>query len=99
MNCCRSGQRAIARFSAPMRWTAFVRPSVITSNHEIPQGGTEGGLTEIDDMPAKKSGKDVEWRLLDTWRRACDEMQYRGSVSDWEILMLRLGKRERRSLS
>jgi len=31
---------------------------------------------EIDDMPAKKSGKNVERRLLDTWRHACDEMKY-----------------------
>jgi hypothetical protein len=48
---------------------------------------------EIDDMPAKKSGKNVERRLLDSWRRACDEMQYRGSMGDWEVLMRQLGRR------
>jgi hypothetical protein len=40
-----------------------------------------------------KFGKNVERHLLWTWRRACDEMQYRGSVGDWEILMRRLGRR------
>jgi hypothetical protein len=47
---------------------------------------------EIDDMPAEKSGKNVERRLLDTYRRAQAEKQYPGSLGDWEVLMRRLGR-------
>jgi hypothetical protein len=46
---------------------------------------------EIDQMPAKKSGKDVERRLFTTWRQACDQKQYPGSLGDWEILIRWLG--------
>lgn len=48
---------------------------------------------EIDQLKPKKPGKNVERRLWDSWRQACEQKQYPGSLGDWEILIHRLGKR------
>jgi hypothetical protein len=47
---------------------------------------------EIDQMRAKKGGKNVERRLFSTWRQACDQKLYPGSLGDWEILIRTLGR-------
>lgn len=48
---------------------------------------------EIDQLPAKKSGKNVERHLLMTWNEACNGKNYRGSLGDWEILIRRLDQK------
>jgi hypothetical protein len=48
---------------------------------------------DMDNLKPQKSGKNAEQKLLRTWKTATAEKQYPGSLSDWEILIHRLGRR------
>jgi len=46
---------------------------------------------QLDNLPSRKSEKRFEERLLSTYKVACAEKGYRGSFSEWEYLLHRLG--------
>jgi hypothetical protein len=48
---------------------------------------------QVDSLKPKKSGKNVEAKLLWSLKTAIDEHKYPGSFNDWQVLIQRLGRR------
>ena len=42
---------------------------------------------EVDQLKPRKSGKNVEAKLLWSYKTAIDEYKYPGSFKDWDVLI------------
>jgi hypothetical protein len=49
---------------------------------------------ELNNLPCTKSGKRLDRHELDAWKKAMAEMNYQGSLRDWQFLIRNLGRKK-----